>query len=397
MKTTIFRLVLLVSSAATRISFAAIGGSDDFNDNSKNTAKWGGDLLSGGVLTETGGELRYTAASTAESQAYRPWILNSATYDTSWEVVLDLKNSFTPTAIGKVTSIGMEVFPPGTSYNKSVYLELYSSSSGGLPLRRGFVSALSVNDEEVGHEDNVTGSQTGSIRLKYNPSSHVLTSYYDADGSTNGYSWTQLSSFGISGMSGSDGNASWGMSGNQAFQIAIYGYSLNTTVTSGQMGADNFSATTSPNDAYQPTAWQQAQFGNDASNPLISSWNADPDHDGIVNLLERAFNLSPLQTGTPILIQGTGTAGLPLITTAQGPGGPMLTIQYVRLKASTNPGVTYTPQFSSSLDDGPSGWATATGTETVESIDAEWERVTVQQGVGAQTKSFGRVKISTTP
>ena len=388
-----FRHALFVSFALTSSSFAAISGSDDFNDNSKNTAKWGADLASGGVLTETGGELRYTAASTAESESYRPWILNAATYDSFWEVTLDLKNTFTPTAINKITSIGMEVFAPGTAYNKSVYLELYSSSDGALPFRRGFKSALYQNDVGVGYEDDVTGSQTGSIRLRYNPGTHVFTSYYDADGSANGYSWTQLASFGIGGTGGANGNASWGMSGSQAFQIAIYGYSVNTTVTNGQMAADNFFAATS---VYQPTAWQQAQFGNDAWDPAISGPLADPDHDGLVNLVERAFNLLPLQGGTPILVRGTGTSGLPSIATTQSPNGPILTIQYVRLKASVNSGLTYTPQFSSAL--GVSGWSGPTGSETVESINSDWERVTVTDGPPPiSSPRFGRVKVTEQP
>ena len=72
----------------------------------------------------------------------------------------------------------------------------------------------------------------------------------------------------------------------------------------------------------------------------------------------------------------------------------MFSIQYLRRKASANSGLTYTPQFCSSLtDSGPRGWATATGTETVESIDSEWERVTVEENASGYEKRFGRVKV----
>ncbi|MDB6136361.1 MAG: hypothetical protein JWM59_4604, partial [Verrucomicrobiales bacterium] len=43
------------------------------------------------------------------------------------------------------------------------------------------------------------------------------------------------------------------------------------------------------------SAWQQEQFGAEAGNPAVAGWGADPDHDGVVNLLERAFNMPPLQ------------------------------------------------------------------------------------------------------
>ncbi len=140
-------------------------------------------------------------------------------------------------------------------------------------------------------------------------------------------------------------------------------------------------------------AWKNEQFGQDAADPMISGDEADPDQDGVVNLLERAFNLSPIQAGASILVSGTGNTGLPLTTTTQGPDGPVLNIQFIRRKSSTNSGLNYVPQFSSSLDDGD--WSAAIGVETVESIDTEWERVTVTDSVASPpTARFGRVKVT---
>jgi uncharacterized repeat protein (TIGR03803 family) len=138
--------------------------------------------------------------------------------------------------------------------------------------------------------------------------------------------------------------------------------------------------------------WKNQFFGENA-NPADTADDADPDHDGVVNLLERAFNLSPLQPGAFNVTSGSGTTGLPLVGTTQGPDGPLITIQYLRRKASANSGLTYTPQFSSSLD-GSGGWSAATGTETVQSIDAEWERVTITDSISNPPASrFGRVKV----
>ena len=102
-----------------------------------------------------------------------------------------------------------------------------------------------------------------------------------------------------------------------------------------------------------------------------------PDQDGLINLLERAFNPTPNQPALPVFIAGTGTSGLPLIRRTGQP--PVFSLQYLRRKAFAKSGLNYTPQFSSSLD-GSGDWSTATGTETVESIDSEWERVTVVSG-----------------
>ncbi|MEK7952612.1 cadherin-like beta sandwich domain-containing protein [Luteolibacter soli] len=145
---------------------------------------------------------------------------------------------------------------------------------------------------------------------------------------------------------------------------------------------------------YQPGAWQQSNFGANASNESISGWDADPDRDGLPNLLERAFNLPPLTPSVPI-VTPTGTSGLPRIWVTQGPGGPLLNIQYLRLKASTDPvGLTYFPQFSSAL--GEATWTAATGTESVASIDANWERVTITDTLSGTTR-FARVKVVIQP
>jgi hypothetical protein len=151
-----------------------------------------------------------------------------------------------------------------------------------------------------------------------------------------------------------------------------------------------------------PTPWQQAQFGDEATNPEVAGWIADPDHDGIPNLLEYASNLLPLQATPSVLTRNTGTAGLPSVFITSTASGPVLTIQYLRLKpgadaAATSPGITYTPQFSSTLAD-ENAWSPATGTETVQSIDATWERVTVTDTISpVPAARFGRVKVTLNP
>ncbi|MGL5016642.1 MAG: choice-of-anchor D domain-containing protein, partial [Luteolibacter sp.] len=141
-----------------------------------------------------------------------------------------------------------------------------------------------------------------------------------------------------------------------------------------------------------PELWRFQNFGI-ITNTGIAADSKDPDKDSLINLLERAFNLNPNQATFPILTAGTGTSGLPLIRRTGEP--PAFSIQYLRLKASTNPGFTYRPQFSTTLQDGGAGgWADVTGTETVQSIDANWERVTVEESASGLEKRFGRVKVT---
>jgi len=176
------------------------------------------------------------------------WILNQATYDTDWEVILDVQNTVTPTVVGQVATAGIQVFA-ANNLNNAVYVELYSSTLDQLPLRRGFHSAISTNDSQnvdLGFSDTLNlGVTAGAIRIAYNSQSKVFTTFYDASGnSQSGYLWTQLGSFGINNSGGATTNTSWGMGGSQAFQVTVYGFDSNIAVNNGQLNLDNFSAAT---------------------------------------------------------------------------------------------------------------------------------------------------------
>lgn len=124
--------------------------------------------------------------------------------------------------------------------------------------------------------------------------------------------------------------------------------------------------------------WSESVFTEaELENPLISGPAADPDFDGISNLLEFAFNMDP-KSGSDdrMLIPSTGTAGLPAVTVdaPDEPNSepPVVKIEFLRRK---NSDLTYMPQFSSSLESGD--WGAPQQQPTVVSIDDEWERVTV--------------------
>jgi len=114
---------------------------------------------------------------------------------------------------------------------------------------------------------------------------------------------------------------------------------------------------------------------------------ADGDGDGMANLLEFAFNLNPTVSDVriydPAQLPG---AGLPRMI--MGPG-PMLSLQYLRRKGGA--GLTYTPQFGAS----PGAFVDAIGTPVIESLNADWERVTIADPAGPGTgKRFGRVVVT---
>ncbi len=101
--------------------------------------------------------------------------------------------------------------------------------------------------------------------------------------------------------------------------------------------------------------------------------------------------LNPTRPDIAVLRPGTGTAGLPVARLTGSAGNQRLTIEFVRRK---NAGLTYTVQFANS----PAGasFQPAVNTPTVTPIDANWERVIVEDNVttGDQALRFGRVRVT---
>jgi hypothetical protein len=82
--------------------------------------------------------------------------------------------------------------------------------------------------------------------------------------------------------------------------------------------------------------WKQQKFGSDASNAAISGDDADPDKDGVVNLLEYAFGSDP--------VNGRDEA-LPKPSMTVVDGKPVLGITFQRSLSATD--VRYQVEYSS--------------------------------------------------
>ena len=143
--------------------------------------------------------------------------------------------------------------------------------------------------------------------------------------------------------------------------------------------------------------WRELFFGNEAGNLEIAGWLVDPDHDGVPNLVEYAFNLHPGRSDSASSVQGSGVSGIPSIRFVREPEANRLHLEYLRRKSSSAPDVIYSPEVSENLDSqGGEGWRTATGAETVTSIDATWERVILQLPADVPAR-FARVRVTSVP
>lgn len=158
-------------------------------------------------------------------------------------------------------------------------------------------------------------------------------------------------------------------------------------------GAYCFRAVVNPT---EPQRWRHSYFSSvDSAGDAAD--DADPDHDGLVNILERAFALDPIKNGGSVSIT-TGESGrLPVIQWLEEDGGSgALRLEYLRRTNAVAHELTYIPQFSSTLGNGGElGWLSPIGSEMVVPINSIWERVVVTDTPPAGVSGrFGRVKVT---
>ncbi len=117
-------------------------------------------------------------------------------------------------------------------------------------------------------------------------------------------------------------------------------------------------------------AWRLAGLGSYANSGNSGDF-ATPQYDGLTNLEKYAFNLNPAAADYAALTPG-GTRGIPIFFQD---ASHHWFYQFIRRKASTNPGIAYWVESSADL---PAGFSLQDlSAATVESIDATWERVSL--------------------
>ena len=157
---------------------------------------------------------------------------------------------------------------------------------------------------------------------------------------------------------------------------ALGDYVLRLIATDGEVKTfDDVTITVQPAPIDQ---WRTAQFGANAGVPGIAGDLADPDGDGIANLIEYALGLDPL---------APGIAGEVVDVEAIGES------RYLRLTASKNPGatdVTFAVEVNAGLEAG--GWTTS-GT-TIETNTGTTLRVRDNTEITATPQRSIRLKIT---
>ena len=121
-------------------------------------------------------------------------------------------------------------------------------------------------------------------------------------------------------------------------------------------------------------AWQFTNFGANWLNPAIAGPSADPDGDGLPNLLEYALGDSPVarnKSGITCAMSGTS-----------------LTMTYTRLKSATD--ITVQPQWSANLV----AWSSTGVALQVVSDNGTVQSINALVATGTNKKLFMRMEVT---
>ena len=139
-----------------------------------------------------------------------------------------------------------------------------------------------------------------------------------------------------------------------------------------------------PHTATAYADWQSSHFtATELGNPAISGDNADPDGDGVVNLLEYALGLDP---------KTAGRVGLPMVSRTTVGSSSYLTLTYTKVKADTD--LTYLVEVSGDLQTWNSGSAYTVDTGTID--QGTMQQVTTRDltPAAAGVRRFMRLRVA---
>ena len=209
---------------------ANLYGSDDFNDNVRDTSKWS--ILMGSSLTESNSRLEFNSTAQPETVGAWKWELNKAGYTQDWSISLDVFNTIDESTLSDQSiSFGLLAFfdDPGVYFD--VNLQVGDDAAGGNPYR---VISTEVETPLSGGIDYAIpiAVNNAALHISFDAATKDFTGYYDIGG---GKSVT--TNFNAGG---------WGMTDSDVFTVVVYGLASDLAISSGEVLGDNFAAIPEP-------------------------------------------------------------------------------------------------------------------------------------------------------
>ncbi len=240
---------------------ANLNGSDDFNDNSRNTNLW---FVVSNNLEETNGRLEYRGPSAGEQQGIWAWTKNRGSFTHSWTAAVEVVNLLDPAAITNAEGmIGLAVVNSSDTDN-DVFFILFIAGSDGDPYKAVYCGA-ETNSVPAAESVEFLDATNLTLSISFNANTETLSASYN-----NGAGSQTLANF---------SPTAWGMTLYDTFTVAILGQSTDLSVPPGTLYADNFTA--AGPEPIIPSLGGSDDFNDDSMNtntwtvlsPLLSETN----------------------------------------------------------------------------------------------------------------------------
>jgi len=220
---------------------AQLAGTDNFNDNSRDVAKWGitDTIIGNGLLSETNQRLHYLTSGAAGVEgdwALRQWQTNYGRFTDNWEVQLDVNLPTLTLEEDAEVEIGLGV-GNAADLGDSATITLNTYRTTNL-LARQFWSDIRTDSANLFDVIAATTATSAAVRIRWTAVTRTLSFEYDANGAAGGYTWTLLTARLIG-----EGGFDWNMTDTSQFGVAVFGasYAQDLTLAS-SVYADNFLA-----------------------------------------------------------------------------------------------------------------------------------------------------------
>ncbi len=232
MKTSQLIITLAACQFITGNCLALTPFSDKFNAKTLNKSRWTLKNHGKGRLAPGNGRVNFTVAAKPTGDDFSTIDLknNRPGYNESWEIILDVANTAN---LGSKAGVGFQIYNAADPRDVAA-LEFYGKS--------GFV-AITITDGKDKPADDLMrnpGVRKGSIRISFDKSTKLVSFWYDATGSANGFQWKRIGTFSPTGKGGTR-RGNWKMNPSTGrFGIQLFGFGEGRVIPGGKVSLDNF-------------------------------------------------------------------------------------------------------------------------------------------------------------